>query len=68
VRVRDEDYRLTVSTGGARETSVATADGRELDSVATGGFLGLWLGIYGTGAGVASSTLLEIDSVKYQPV
>jgi alpha-N-arabinofuranosidase len=68
VRVRDEDYRLTVSTGCAGETNVATADGRELDSVATGGFLGLWLGIYGTGAGVASSTVLEIDSVEYQPV
>jgi alpha-N-arabinofuranosidase len=68
VRVRDEDYRLTVSTGDAGETSVATADGRELDSVATGGFLGLWLGVYGTSAGAVSSTVVEIDRVDYQPV
>jgi alpha-N-arabinofuranosidase len=46
---------------------VATADGRDLDSVATGGFLGLWLGIYGTSAGAASSTVVEVDSVEYRP-
>ena len=54
VRVRDLDYALTVATGEAAETRVATVDGRDLDSVATGGFLGLWLGIYGTSAGAAS--------------
>jgi xylan 1,4-beta-xylosidase len=67
VRVRDLDYALTVATGEAAETRVATADGRDLDSVATGGFLGLWLGIYGTSAGAASSTVVEVDSVEYRP-
>ena len=67
VRVRDHDYALTVATGEAAETRVATADGRDLDSVATGGFLGLWLGIYGTSAGAASSTVVEVDSVEYRP-
>jgi len=56
-----------VATGEAAETRVATADGRDLDSVATGGFLGLWLGIYGTSAGAASSTVVEVDSVEYRP-
>lgn len=65
VRVRDEDYTLTVSTGEAPDTYVATADGRQLDSVATGGFLGLWLGVYGSSAGAASSTVLEVDRVEY---
>jgi alpha-N-arabinofuranosidase len=66
--VRDQDYLLSAAIGDAPGTAVATADGRELDSVATGGFLGLWLGIYGTSHGAVSATVLEIDSVEYQPV
>jgi xylan 1,4-beta-xylosidase len=68
VNVRDQDYVLTVATGEAPATTVATADGRELDSVATGGFLGLWIGIYGTSAGAASTTVVEVDSVEYNPL
>jgi alpha-N-arabinofuranosidase len=67
VRVWDHDYALAVATGEAVETRVATADGRDLDSVATGGFLGLWLGIYGTSAGAASTTVVEVDSVEFHP-
>jgi alpha-N-arabinofuranosidase len=65
--VRDRDYLLSAAIGDASGTAVATADGRQLDSVATGGFLGLWLGIYGTSHGAVSATVLEIDRVDYQP-
>jgi alpha-N-arabinofuranosidase len=68
VNLRDQDYLLRVGIGDAAATPVATADGRELDSVATGGFLGLWLGVYGTSYGAASTTVLDVHSVVYEPV
>ncbi len=68
VSVRDQDYLLRVGIGDAPAIAVATADGRDLDSVATGGFLGVWLGIYGTSNGAASTTVLDVHSVMYEPV
>ena len=50
------------------EQVIATADGRTLDSVATGGFLGLWVGVYATGNGVASTTEVDIERFEYRPV
>jgi hypothetical protein len=44
---------------------VAVADGRTLDSVATGGFLGLWIGVYGTSNGQPTSTTAHVQRVEY---
>ncbi len=67
VQVRDTEYVLTVAVGQAAASTVATADGRQLDSVAAGGFIGLLLGVYGTSAGSESGTVVEIDTVEYHP-
>ena len=67
VHVRDADYALAWGVGSASATTFATADGRELDSVAAGGFIGLLLGVYGTSNGAESDTVVEIDSVEYRP-
>ncbi len=67
LRVRGQDYALTVAAGDTEQV-VATADGRTLDSVATGGFLGLWFGVYATGNGVASTTQVDIERFEYRPL
>ncbi|MGV8907890.1 MAG: glycoside hydrolase family 43 protein [Propionicimonas sp.] len=67
LRVRDQDYALTVTVGDS-EHVIATADGRTLDSVATGGFLGLWFGVYATSNGAASTTQVDVDRFEYRPV
>jgi len=46
---------------------VAVADGRTLDTVATGGFLGLWFGVYGTSNGALTSTVLNMHRFEYTP-
>ncbi len=63
LRIRGFDYGLTVGTA-----LLATADGRTLDSVATGGFLGLWLGAYGTTHGGPTGTVVEVGPFEYCPV
>lgn len=68
MKVRDLDYSLTVATDDEPDRTDAVADGRELDGVAAGGFLGLWLGIYGTSSGAVSTTDVEVDRVEYLPV
>lgn len=45
LRTHGQDYTLLVDG-----IEVATADGRTLDSVSAGGFLGLWVGPYVTGS------------------
>jgi len=67
VRVRGVEYALTVRVGD-RDVVVATADGRTLDSVATGGFLGLWLGVYATSNGVPTTTVMDVRDVTYRPI
>jgi alpha-N-arabinofuranosidase len=62
MRVRGVGYDLLVF-----DELVATADGRTLDSVATGGFLGLWLGVHGTTNGGPPGTVLEVESFEYCP-
>ncbi|MFT4109861.1 hypothetical protein, partial [Propionicimonas sp.] len=61
--VRGQDYTLTVDG-----RTVATADGRMLDSIATGGFLGLWLGVYGTTNGGPTGTAIQVGPFRYIPV
>jgi alpha-N-arabinofuranosidase len=67
LRVRGQDYTLLVSAGDTEQV-VAAADGRTLDSVATGGFIGLWIGIYATGNGVASTTEVDLQRFEYRPL
>ena len=65
VEVRDTDYTLAITVGSGPAVTVAIADGAQLDSVATGGFIGLVLGMYATSNGAESDTVVEIDSVEY---
>ena len=52
--------RARPSTTARRPCSLAVVDGRTLDSVATGGFLGLWIGVYATSNGRPTSTMVEV--------
>jgi alpha-N-arabinofuranosidase len=67
LRVRGQDYALTITVGDTALV-VATADGRTLDSVATGGFIGLWFGVYATSNGAASSTTVDLERFEYRRV
>lgn len=67
---RGQDYRLIVEQGTddhLRRTTVATVDGRTLDTVAAGGFLGLWLGAYGSSNGRPTSSVARVQQVEYRP-
>jgi alpha-N-arabinofuranosidase len=70
VAARGQDYALTVApaSGGVGAATVATADGRTLDSVATGGFLGLWLGVFATSDGTPSSSAVTVERFTYAPL
>ena len=65
VRARGADFDLLAGPAGAVPRTVATADGRTLDSVATGGFLGLWIGVYATSNGRPTSTTLDVERFEY---
>jgi alpha-N-arabinofuranosidase len=67
VSARGQDYALLAGTPGDLAT-VAVADGRTLDSVATGGFLGLWIAVYATSNGRPTTTAVEARSFEYVPV
>ncbi|MDM8085084.1 family 43 glycosylhydrolase [Cellulomonas cellasea] len=67
VSARGQDYRLLVGAPGEEPVTVAVADGRTLDSVATGGFLGLWLGVYATSNGRPTSTTAHVERFEYLP-
>jgi alpha-N-arabinofuranosidase len=67
VRVRGQEYALWVRKGD-QDVVLATADGRTLDSVATGGFLGLWLGVYATSNGSPSDTVIAVEDVVHRPL
>ena len=67
LRARGQAYQLCA--GGTLEDLevVAVADGAALDSVATGGFLGLWVGVHGTSNGAPTSTELHVRTFAYVP-
>jgi xylan 1,4-beta-xylosidase len=73
VRARGQDYALLASTAGTENTAgaepetVAVVDGRTLDSVATGGFLGLWIGVYATSNGRPTKTVAHVQRFEYVP-
>ncbi|WP_150461429.1 glycoside hydrolase family 43 protein [Nesterenkonia ebinurensis] len=63
LQAREQDYTFTLD--GA---AVATADGRQLDTVTTGGFLGLWLGVFATSHGRPTSSSMVLRELVYSPV
>ncbi len=65
LRVRQQDYAFTVVVGDTEQV-IATADGRTLDSVATGGFIGLWFGVYATSNGAATNTEVDVERFEYR--
>ncbi|QCB92531.1 glycoside hydrolase family 43 protein [Cellulomonas shaoxiangyii] len=67
VRARGADLELLVGAGDGAPVVVGTAATTDLDTVATGGFLGLWLGVYGTSAGRPTQTVAHVDGVEYVP-
>ena len=67
VEIRNQAYALVAQLDAGPKTRLGVVDGRQLDSVATGGFLGLWLGVYGTSNGAESTTTVAVDSVEYLP-
>lgn len=68
VGARGQDYAVLAGTPGGELATVAVADGRTLDSVATGGFLGLWIAVYATSNGRPTTTAVEVGSFEYLPV
>lgn len=69
VGARGQGYAVLAGTPGGELATVAVADGRTLDSVATGGFLGLWIGVYATSNGrPTTTTAVEVGSFEYLPV
>ncbi|MBO3103809.1 glycoside hydrolase family 43 protein [Cellulomonas fengjieae] len=67
VRARGQEYALLAGVDDSDPLPVATFDGRVLDSVATGGFLGLWVGVYATSNGRPTGTTVHLDRFEYQP-
>jgi alpha-N-arabinofuranosidase len=67
VQARGQDYVLLAGAGDEPLAPVATADGRTLDSVAAGGFLGVWLGLIATSDGAPSATVVTVDRFEYEP-
>lgn len=64
---RGQDYTFAAGRPGEKPVVVAVADGRTLDTVATGGFLGLWIGVYGTSNGAPTQTQLRVRRFIYTP-
>ncbi|WP_277949595.1 hypothetical protein [Cellulomonas sp. WB94] len=67
VSARGQDYALLAGAAGDDPATVAVVDGRTLDSVATGGFLGLWIGVYGTSNGRPTTTVARVETFEYLP-
>ena len=67
VRARGQDYSLLAHGSGAGPVTVAVVDGRALDSVTTGGFLGLWIGAYATSNGRPTRTVAHLERFDYVP-
>jgi len=67
VRARGVDVDLLVASGDAEPAVVGTVAATDLDTVATGGFLGLWLGVYATSNGAPTSTVAHVERVEYVP-
>lgn len=64
---RGPDLALAVAVGDAEPRTVAVADARALDTVATGGFLGLWVGVHATSHGRPTSSVARVERFVYEP-
>lgn len=62
IRARGYSYELV-----SDETVIATVDGREMDAASTGGFLGLWFGVFATSHGQSPHGSIRIRSFQYEP-
>lgn len=62
IRARRYSYEL-IGEG----TVLGTADGRELDAASTGGFLGLWLGVFATSHGRPPRGSVRVHDFQYEP-
>lgn len=67
VRVRELDYAFFATVEG-REVLIARVDGGTLASQATGGFLGLWLGVFAASDNSAVAGVVSVRSVSYVTV
>lgn len=67
LRARGPELHLLVAVAGGEPERVATADARALDSVATGGFLGLWAGVHASSNGRPTRSVARVRSVTYLP-
>ncbi|RYV52141.1 glycoside hydrolase family 43 protein [Pengzhenrongella frigida] len=67
VSARGQDYALLAGVAGDEPRPVAVADARTLDSGATGGFLGLWIGVYATSNGRPTATIAQVQRFEYVP-
>ncbi|MGV8967172.1 MAG: family 43 glycosylhydrolase [Cellulomonas sp.] len=67
VQARGQDYALLAGVADGEPRTVAVADGRTLDSVATGGFLGLWIGVFATSNGRPTATIAHVERFEYLP-
>lgn len=67
VSARGQDYALLASTPDTEPITIAVVDGRTLDTVATGGFLGLWVGAYATSNGAPTHSVVRLESFEYLP-
>ncbi|MFI6425558.1 glycoside hydrolase family 43 protein [Promicromonospora sp. NPDC050880] len=67
LQVRGQDYGLLAASGDDPPALLAVADGRTLDSVSAGGFLGLWLGVVATSNGAPSSSVATVERFEYEP-
>ena len=68
VRARGQAYELLAGAGDGEPETVAVLDGRALDSVSTGGFLGLWIGVYATSNGHPTTTIAHVRGFEYTPL
>ncbi|RMI09579.1 glycoside hydrolase family 43 protein [Cellulomonas triticagri] len=66
VEVRGAVLHLTAADGDETPVRVGTVRTGDLDSVAAGGFLGLWLGPYAS-ATTRSPTLASVRAITYAP-
>jgi xylan 1,4-beta-xylosidase len=68
LRARGADYALLAAIGDAEPVLVAHADPCALDSVSTGGFLGVWLGVHASSGGRPTTSVVAVERLEYRPL
>ncbi|GAA1808325.1 glycoside hydrolase family 43 protein [Nesterenkonia flava] len=62
ISAREQDYALSIDG-----EHIAAVDGRVLDTVSTGGFLGLWVGVFATSDGAPTNSTITLERFEYRP-